>query len=75
MRDAIEQIVGKTISGVVVKKRDTFPRSQVFILFSDNTYYELYGEVIKGAGGIDRGGLEAVLKYMPEAEIEFQAPR
>ncbi len=42
MKDGIKEILGKTITGVVVKARDGVPRSQVFLLCSDNTYFELY---------------------------------
>ncbi|MGE0594655.1 MAG: hypothetical protein AB7G23_08975 [Vicinamibacterales bacterium] len=66
MKDAIRDIVGKSIAGVVVKESDRPPRRQVFLVFSDGTYYELYSGSgdIKGAGGIDTGGLEAVRNYM-----------
>ena len=73
MRDEIRQIIGKTISGVIVKKSDRYPTSQVFLLFSDDTYYELYGDHIKGSGGVDRGGRGAVLRYLPEHKVEFEA--
>ncbi len=78
MKNAIRDIVGKTITGVVVKASDRAPRSQVFLVFSDGTYYELYSvSDIKGAGGIDTGGLEAVRNYMRathEIVLEAVAP-
>ena len=78
MKDGIKQIIGKTIKGVVVKKWNRPPWSQVFLLFSDHTYYELYaagqpGSEISGAGGVDRGGMREVKDYMPEAKIIFEA--
>ena len=63
MRDAIRKIVGKRVAGVVVKEAGRSPRTQVFLVFSDGTFYELYGD-IAGAGGLDSGGIEAVRRYL-----------
>jgi hypothetical protein len=62
MNNAIKKIVGKTIEGVIVKERCTGnPKSQVIIVFNDNTHYELYSDAtIQGIGGIDRGGMDHV---------------
>jgi hypothetical protein len=62
MNNAIKLIVGKTIKGVIVKERCSgSPRSQVLIVFSDDTHYELYSDAtIQGIGGIDRGGMDHV---------------
>ena len=63
MKDAIRNIVGKRVAGVVVKEASRPPRTQVFLVFSDGTFYELYGD-IAGAGGVDRGGIDAVRSYL-----------
>ena len=42
MRDDLQNIVGKQIKGVVVTEGESDPRSQVFLIFSDETYYEFY---------------------------------
>jgi hypothetical protein len=71
MKDAIQRIIGKTITGVIVKERHNSPRSQVFLLFSDNMYYELYttdGQIC-GTGGLDPGGREEVLRYLLDAKV------
>jgi hypothetical protein len=77
MKDAIREILGKTISGVVVKRHpDGYPSSQVFLLFDDDTHYELYTskEKIKGIGGVDPGGKDKVLAYRREGiEVVFEA--
>ncbi len=68
MKKAVKGIIGKTITGIVVKEgpRPKLPRTQVFLIFSDGTYYEFYSEsIIKGTGGVDIGGIEEVRKYMP----------
>jgi hypothetical protein len=57
------QLVGKTIAHIVLKAGDS-PASQLFLLFTDGTYYEFFGGPIAGANGIDRGTLEDVLRYM-----------
>ncbi len=63
----IELTAGKTIERVIVKKpRDANERPfiQVFFVFTDNTAYELYSSEIGFAGGLDKGGREAVIRYM-----------
>ena len=69
MKDGIRDVVGKTISGVVVKEADRLPRTQIFRLFTDGTYFEIYSGSgdISGAGGIDVGGIEKVRQYMNAA--------
>ena len=39
---AVETIIGKTVKHVVVKEGSTPPQSQVFLVFTDDTYYEFY---------------------------------
>ena len=58
MNTAIRDIVGKQIERVV-KEADRSPTSQVFLVFNDGTYYELYccDGVIKGAGRLYPSGL------------------
>jgi hypothetical protein len=74
MKSAAGRIVGKTIAGIIVKKGNGPPRSQVFLLFDDDTYYEFYADAkISGAGGVDQGGPDAVRAYMPDNEIVFEA--
>jgi hypothetical protein len=66
MKDAIKEVVGKTVKGVIVTEGEKGPHSQVFLVFSDNTYYELYTSnsmTISGAGGIDKGGMQAARAY------------
>jgi hypothetical protein len=63
MKSQIREILGKKINGVVVKEGEKAPQTQVFLLFSDGTYYEFYG-IINGTGGVDRGGIKEVRQYM-----------
>jgi len=75
MRPEIRRIVGKTISGVIVKESEREPRSQVFLLFAGGTYYELYsGAEIHGTGGPDPGGVAEVRAYLLDAaRVVFEA--
>jgi len=68
MKDGITEILGKTITGLVVKERAGVPRSQVFLVFSDNTHFEFYcgNSVIHGTGGIWPGGINEIRAYMSE---------
>jgi len=77
----LKELLGKTITGVVTKRAAGFtpPQHQVFLLFSDGTYYEFY--TVQGsialAGGIDHGGLEEVKHYMKDymrLEAAFTLP-
>ncbi|NIU21955.1 MAG: hypothetical protein GWN79_24160, partial [Actinobacteria bacterium] len=58
MAGAFDQIVGKTVDEVIFKDNPSNPRQQVFLVFDDGTYFEIYGgegDPIKGARGIDKG--------------------
>jgi hypothetical protein len=76
MTSYVKEIIGKTITGVITKeKRDggSYPKSQVFLIFDDNTYYEFYccQTEILGIKGLRQGTAEDVRKYMsPIMEIE-----
>ena len=69
MKDGIRQIVGKTISGVVVKEADRLPRMQVYLLFTDGTYFEIYSGSgdMSWASCLDVGSIERVREYMSPA--------
>ena len=73
LKDVLPELLGKRICGAVVKEGDRMPRMQVFLIFDDDTYYELYTDsTIYGAGGIDEGDIENVRQYMPEKHIVFE---
>lgn len=62
---SLSEILGKTIVGVLVNDIPTCPRRQVFLVFSDRTYYELYSSSgdIDFASGVDKGDMDAVERY------------
>lgn len=73
LKDSLPQLLGKRICGAVIKEGDCMPRMQVFLVFDDDTYYEIYADsMIYGAGGIDNGGIENVRQYMPEKSIVYE---
>lgn len=62
MKSYIEQIVGKTIAGVIVREADSEPRRQVFLVFTDDTHFELYGHFFAFGKHVYSGGMEHVIK-------------
>ena len=65
MKDGIKQIVGKTITSIVVGKNDrSSPHNQVFLIFDDGSSFEMWGEHISCAGGTDKGGVSEVVSYI-----------
>ncbi len=66
MKTEIKKIIGKTIKGVAVGEGQRGSQSQIFIIFTDNTFYEIYSEnQISVASGLKQGGINAVLKSLP----------
>lgn len=66
MKDGLQQILGKTIEAVLVNQE----RGQLYIVFTDNTHFELYGwstRQVNWARGIDRGGIDKAI--MPGEDI------
>jgi hypothetical protein len=72
---AICDIVGKCIAHVIVKRGPNAPRSQVMLVFTDGSWYELYcgEEEIRGSGMLGEGGLAAARAYMPDRRIVLEA--
>ena len=66
IRDELSQIVGKTISHVVVVKNPTahFPKSQLVLVFQDGTSYEFWAneEDLSMGGGLDSYGVDQVVE-------------
>ncbi len=61
MNGAFDKIIGKTISGFLCRKNKRPPELQLFLVFDDGTYFEMYGHGdLTGAKGLDRGTMEDV---------------
>ena len=59
----LPQLIGKTLAHIVIKEGAS-GRSQLLLVFSDDTYYEFYCTVsMEGASAIDGGGYGAALAY------------
>lgn len=58
MKTGISEIIGKTITEVIVAENVNDPRARVFLVFSDDTYFEFYGNSFSCTGGVNRGDLE-----------------
>lgn len=74
IKPEVKQIVGKRISGLVIKEstsRTRPPLHQLFLLFDDGTYYEFFTHdcEIGTTGGVSRGTLDDVLSYMSDTRI------
>ena len=55
MKPGLGDIVGKTIFSIVVADCKSGPRHQVFLVFSDGTYFEFYGESFNCNDGVCHG--------------------
>jgi hypothetical protein len=60
-------LIGQTIEHVVVCHRPSTPHSQVHLVFTDGTTFEIFsgsGELIGGSSRLYRGNLAEVLSYI-----------
>ena len=73
MKEGLRQIVGKTISSVVVAKNENAnPRNQVFLIFSDGTSFEFFGDSFNCASGLDyKSGVEEAKLYAEKGGAEI----
>lgn len=73
MKDGIQDIIGKTIAGVVIaQNKQRAPHQQIFLVFDDETSYEFYGELFTCASGVCPRGMSGVIRYVklaPDAEL------
>lgn len=68
MKASIRSLIGKTITGVIVKQGGPV-KQQVFLLFSDDTYFEFYSSERMGySGELSAGDASAVREYMADAQ-------
>ena len=69
--DALHQIVGKTIQGVVVKKNDgrNLPAVSLLLVFTDDTSYEIYSLYqLSVASKLAAGGMAQARAYAVSPE-------
>ena len=63
MKRGIQKVLGKTISGIVVAENDREPKIQMFLTFTDGTYFEIWGNNFNCCSELDRGGVTEVKDY------------
>jgi len=73
VKDGPKQIVGRTITSVVVASNDAGPQNQAFLVFDDGTRVEFWGPLFSCAGGVDRGGVEEAVRYAQKLGAEITA--
>lgn len=67
MRYNLDLIVEKKVKGVIEKRGTGAVKSQIFILFTDNTYCEFYNDISKiEASCLLDGGEKEIKNYMNE---------
>ena len=64
MKSVVGGLIGRTVSGVIVAESEKRPRQQVFLTFTDGTYFEFWGDQFSCAGGLQRGGISEVTAYV-----------
>ena len=61
--ELLKQIVGKTIAGIATREGvGAGPQHQLFVIFTDNTYLEFYGD-IGWSTRLETGYVETVKQY------------
>lgn len=62
--ELLKQILGKTIAAIVTREgAGAGPRYQLFVIFTDNTYLEFYGD-IGWSTHLETGDVETVKHYL-----------
>ncbi len=73
MNAEIKKIIGKTIKEVVVGKGVRGPQSQLFLIFTDDTIYEIFSENHISGTSLAKGNIKTALKFVPpENEVVFR---
>ena len=76
MKDGVRQIVGRTISSVVISENNPKgPSTQVFLIFTDGSCFELYGN-IQGSSDVLPGDKEWARQYVSSlvGGLRYTAP-
>lgn len=70
MLRGLEQLKGKTIENVVVAKGAKAPKVQVFLQFTDGTYYEFYSDWdIRSSSSLGEGGVAEIRQNAAHNDI------
>jgi hypothetical protein len=63
IKSGIEKIIGKTINAVVVTELTGPPHHQLFLVFTDGTNLEFYGDSIQCANDLGRQDVDGLVSY------------
>jgi hypothetical protein len=63
-KDILQEVIGRTISSIVFRSgRDINPEVQLFLVFEDGTYFELYGQEIDFVRSLSEGDVTKAIAY------------
>jgi hypothetical protein len=72
MKDGLKEIIGRQIASVVVAHSEKgSPRHQVFLVFTDGSNFELWGDSFSCCGGVDR--TRDIERYVPRIQLSTAA--
>ena len=72
MKNGYEEIIGKTISGVVMTEDDN--RYQIYLTFKDGTFFEFWGNgTFSSSSCVMPGGKKEVISDLQKRRIVGQA--
>jgi len=76
MKDTVAAIVGKRITHVVTTESDKPPKSQVYLIFDDDTHFELFSTdgYISCSSRLYVGGKDYLIGHTPPARLGFIFP-
>lgn len=67
----LDQLPGRTISAVVAAEHgDRNPPNQLFLLFTDGTSLEIWGDELRPAGGLDQADVDEVIGFVKRCGAE-----
>ncbi len=70
-KDTFNEIIGKTIRSIVFRStRDVNPSDQLFLVFDDDTYFELYGQEIYFVRSLSIGDVTKAADYARKFGLE-----
>lgn len=74
MKSGLREIIGKTITDVIVARNNhRDPANQVFLVFDDGTFFEFWGAQFNCNGGVWQGGVAEAEYYVGRCEAQVVA--
>jgi hypothetical protein len=63
-QESLKEVIGKTIRSVVFRSGyDASPETQLFLVFEDDTYFEIYGQEIDCGRSLSDGDINNAMAY------------